>query len=185
MKTNTGNHAERELSILLKTVEDPIIKNFIPEILALCDKFGASGHSGGSTPYAANALSSAIKKLCLQEPICDITGIDEEWNGVGKLGSDEIKYQNNRLGSVFKGSDGICIYLDAIVWKTQTGSCWSGTAKTKDGLIISSKKKIKQFPFKPKTFYIDVIETEVAKDDWEFIVKNDWQLNAVKRYYDF
>jgi hypothetical protein len=80
--TNTQRYAQRELDILVKSasVDDrPIIEEFIPEILALCEKFGKSGQSGGSAPYTATALSHAIKKLCLQESICPITGIEDEW----------------------------------------------------------------------------------------------------------
>lgn len=91
---NTMTHAERELDILVKSATDPnnrpIIEEFIPEILALVRKFSNSGQSGVSAPYTASAISSAVKKLCLQEPICPITGIDEEWIDVGRLGNDDI-----------------------------------------------------------------------------------------------
>ena len=65
--------------------------------------------------------------------------------------------------------------------KTQKGSTWHGT--TKEG--ISSRQFIKSFPFEPKTFVIDVIETEVSKGDWEFEVKDKAQLKKVSEYYDF
>ena len=57
--------AEKELDILIKTTIDAIIRDFIPEILALCEKFGESGQSGGSAPYTAKAISQAVEKLCL------------------------------------------------------------------------------------------------------------------------
>ena len=67
---NTLTHAQRELDILVKSCPDPenrpIIEGFIPEILALVEKFGKSGQSGGSAPYTATAISQAVKKLCLQ-----------------------------------------------------------------------------------------------------------------------
>ena len=104
--SNTKNFAERELDILVKSNTDPenrpIIEAFIPEILALVDKFGNSGQSGGSAPYTASALSSAIKKLCMQEPICPITGIDEEWVDVSELCDGKIVYQNRRCSALFK-----------------------------------------------------------------------------------
>lgn len=191
---NTMTHAERELDILVKSATDPnnrpIIEEFIPEILALVRKFSNSGQSGVSAPYTASAISSAVKKLCLQEPICPITGIDEEWNDVGRLGNDDI-YQNNRLSSVFKqGKGGRAYYLDAIVWQGEDDyDTFTGTING-----VSSRQYIKSFPFEPKTFYIDiirdfnikegddVIETGLGKYTYRFKDKN--QLEEVFKYYD-
>ncbi|MFA5153259.1 MAG: hypothetical protein WC554_11915 [Clostridia bacterium] len=151
--------------------------------MALCEKFGNSGQSGGSAPYTATALSQAIKKLCLQEPICPMTGIDEEWNDVANIGDGSILFQNRRCGPLFKNSDGRAWYLDAVVWKTEDGHTWSGSAIDKNGNKIQSRQFIKKFPFTPKTFYIDVIEKEITKNDWEFYIKDENQLKAVWKYY--
>jgi len=191
---NTLTHAQRELDILVKSCTNPenrpIIEEFIPEILALVEKFGNSGQSGGSAPYVATAISQAVKHLCLQEPICDIMGIDEEWNEC----SDGV-YQNNRLSSVFKeGKDGKPYYLNAVVFKGQNGGCFTGEGVVlKDGGLIGSRQFIKSFPFKPKTFYIDVIETEWADKNgtikkkgggwWTSVVKDEKQLKSVWKYY--
>jgi hypothetical protein len=193
--TNTYQHAERELDILVKTTPDAIISDFIPEILAVCEKFGNSGQSGGSAPFTATALSQAIKKLCLFEPICPITGIDEEWDEC-MMEKDNVRYQNNRLSSIFKtGKEGKPYYIDAVVFKGQSGCCFTGNSVTlKDGSIIRSRQYIKSFPFTPKTFYIDVIETEWADENkteekagggwWTSVVKDEKQLKAVWKYYD-
>lgn len=190
--TNTYRFAERELDILSLSSTNPenlpIIEPFREEILALCEKFGRSGQSGGSAPYTATALAQAIKHLCLQEPISPITGIDQEWMHL----SYENTFQNNRCGAVFKGGNGRAYYLDAIVKKTQKGICYSGAfwLSKEDYLAgnqenrITSRQYIKSFPFEPKTFYIDVIEEEVAKDDWEMYLKNPKQLEKVWKYYD-
>lgn len=205
MTTNTARFAQRELSILSKLATDPedrpLIEPFIPEILALCERFGNSGQSGGSAPYTAGALSQAIKKLLLQEPICPIAGIDEEWVDVAHLGDGSgIMFQNARCSGLFKNSKDVpAWYLDAIVWKTQTGNTWSGTAFMPNERIVGetgqehfmpslkkvgSRQYVKSFPFTPKTFYVDVIEKEVKKDDWEFYIKNQHQLDVVFKYYD-
>lgn len=187
--TNTAKYAVQELDILVKTVKDPIIKDFIPEIIALAEKFGKSGQSGGSAPFTAVALSQAIKAVCLNKPICDITGIDDEWVNVSQYAekSKKVWYQNKRCGAIFKdGKKGKPYYLDAVVIKTQSGqnlTCNSG-AQCKDGSKIYSRQYIKKFPFKPKTFYIDVVEKEIKKDDWEYFVKNENQLKQVFKYYD-
>ena len=83
--------------------------------------------------------------------------------------------------------------MDAIVKKVvQTGQCFSGAFwLSKEDYLAGDKTKkigcahyVKSFPFTPKTFYIDVIEEEVAKDDWEMYVKDVKQLNKVWKYYD-
>lgn len=184
-KSNTMTYAERELDILVKSSghdpdDRPIIEEFIPEILALTDKFGKSGQSGGSAPYTAAALSQAIKKLCLQQPICDITGIDEEWVDVRQYGDGDknTEYQNNRCYALFKNSEGKCWYIDAIVWEDKeddysfTGTVegyWSGQA-------------IKSFPFKPKTFYVDVVKENLPSDWTEEPFYQDKNLNSVEKY---
>jgi len=187
--------AEMELDILTKSNTDPdnrpIIEQFIPEIIALCDKFGKSGQSGGSAPFTARALSSAIEKLCLQEPICPITGIDEEWIDITEINSGEPMWQNKRCSALFKDENGEVMYVDAIVKRTQNDSSWSGSfwlnkkdylSGNKD-LMISNAQYVKEFPFTPKTFYIDVIEEEVAPDDWEMYLKDKSQLDEVFKYY--
>jgi len=194
--SKTKSFAERELEILVNSNTDPdnrpIIEEFIPEILALCDKFGKSGQSGGSAPYTANALSQAIKKLCLQEPIAPITGEDDEWNDVSSYCNGELMYQNKRCSAIFKdGKDGDAYYIDAIIKRTPNGTTWHGSfwkskadyLKGNKDLMINPRGYIKSFPFTPKTFYIDVLEEEVAKDDWETWLKNPSDLDVVWEYY--
>lgn len=189
--SNTKKFAERELEILSKAAVDPnnrpIIEQFIPEIIALCDKFGLSGQSGGSAPYTASALSQAIEKLCLQKPIGPITGIDDEWVDVSSYGDgrgkNDIKYQNSRCSALFKSVNGRVWYLDAINWKDEKGACWSGVATLPSGEKIHTKQFIKSFPFEPKTFYVDIISKEVKKDDWEFYIKDEQQLEEVFNHY--
>ena len=193
--SNTKKFAETELDIIVKSKTDPenrpLVEPFIPEILALIEKFGNSGQSGGSAPFVAKALSSTIEKLCLQEPICPITGIDEEWNDVSGFGDGKQMWQNKRCSALFKYENGDVYYADAIIKKTQGGSCWSGSfwLNKKDyltgnrDLMIRSSQQIRGFPFVPKTFYIDVIEEEVAPDDWEMYLKDPSQLEEVFKYY--
>lgn len=189
---NRLTFAEIELDILVKSLPDPdnrpVIEPFIPEILALVKKFGESGQSGGSAPFVARAISDSLKKLMLHQPIMPLTGIDDEWVDVrehaGNNPVDPMKWQNKRLSSVFKEAEGDAYYLDAMIWKNQNGSTWSGAAILKDDIILLSRAYIKSFPFTPKTFIVDVIETEIAKDDWEFTVKDAGQLDEVFEYYN-
>src|ERR1035437_4407950 len=157
--SNTLKFAQKELEILVKSNTDPdnrpIIEKFIPEILALVDKFGHSGQSGGSAPYVASAISKAIQKLCLYDPICPITGIDDEWGDVTDMCDGDIMFQNSRCSALFKhGRKKLPYYLDAIVWQDSISenNRWSGSAVLPSGERIFSRQFIRAFPFEPKTF---------------------------------
>lgn len=201
--TNTQSFAKQELDILAATVPDAIVTPFANEILALCEAFGKSGQSGGSAPMTANAISQAVKHLMLQEPICPVTGIDEEWVNVREVSEeDEMMYQNKRCSALFKSKSGKCWYIDAIVWKgeeeydTFTGRVY---IDDKNFELIGSSQYVK-LPFKPKTFYIDVVRVPISKEEAEqrkmhfienekddcyyTILKDPKQLDKVFKYYD-
>jgi hypothetical protein len=144
-------------------------------VLELVTTFAKQGHSGGSAPIVVSLFS----KLASFEPLGPITGAEAEWVEV-----DGGVFQNARCGSVFKaGKDGKPYYLDAIIWRTQTGNTYSGSAQLIDGTIILCRQYVR-FPFTPKSFYVDVIEEEIKKDDWKFTVKDGSQLGEVFGYYD-
>jgi hypothetical protein len=184
-KSYGETYAENEFNLLLKEYSDPddepLIKEFIPEILNLVKKFSKSGQSGGSAPYVANSIASTVKELCLHKPLLPIKGSDDEW---GHLVGGLDLIQNKRLTSLFKYPNGDVSYVDAIVWKTQNGTTWTGSCTLKDGREIRSSAYVKRFPFIPKTFVIDVIEYEIAKDDWNFEIEDEKQLEEVFEYYN-
>lgn len=200
--TNTQKFAKRELDILAATVPDAIVIPFKEEILALCEAFGNSGQSGGSAPYAASAIAKAIKKLLLQEPICDVTGHESEWKDMTEW-FYEATYQNKRCSALFRiGIDGRAYYLNAIVWKgtedydTFTGRVYLDNINFYE---ISSHQYVR-FPFKPKTFYIDVIRVMITEEEakrqkihyskekkgscYYTLVKDTTQLQKVFKYYE-
>ncbi len=189
--TNTQSHAQVELDILSKSVPDALILEFREEILALCDKFGKSGQSGGSAPYVAGALSSAVKKLCMFQTIAPLTGEDSEWGDITQENGGEMFYQNKRNSAVFKDKNGAW-YLDAIVWCADTpgesGNNWDNFSGTVQG--IKSRAYIKEFPFEPKTFRINVTR-EVLPDDWteepfyqdkDYYITSEFEETGVKRW---
>jgi hypothetical protein len=176
---STVEHAKREFLALGYTPldqeqEDDPNKWMQENVLELLEAFSKQGHSGSSAPYCINMF----KKLASFEPLSPISCKDFEWTEV----SDNT-FQNKRLSSVFKnGVDGNPYYLYAITWRNQHGQTYTGSAFDKLGKSIKSSQSIK-IPFTPKTFYVDVIEKEVAKDDWEFYIKDESQLSAVFEYY--
>jgi hypothetical protein len=197
------NFAKQELDILAATTPDAIIIPFAKEILELCESFGKSGQSGASAPYVAYAISETVRKLMLFEPISDITGDENEWHGISETDNGSIIFQNIRCGALFKdGVDSKPYYLHAIVWKgvededTFTGSVYYDDINFE---LISSKQLVK-FPFKPKTFYIDVVRVPITKEEAEIrnlyytesisgecyytILKDPKQLDEVFKYYE-
>lgn len=184
-RSNTYLHAKRELTILSASCKDPenrpVIEDFTNELLELCDRFGKSGQSGGSAPFTATSLAHAIKKLCLQEPICPITGVDEEWTDIAEINGGVTMYQNNRCSAIFRDNTGD-YYIDAVVFKDQFGSTFTcGGNGNVEG--VTSRQYIKEYPFTPKTFYIDVFSTEVKPGWWEHTLVKPKQTLTVKRYY--
>lgn len=174
-------HAERELKLAGLYDKDSDYGGLIAEaIMELMEVFAKQGHSGGSAPIVANLF----KKLALYENLTPLTGNDDEWSDISEMQGGKKGWQNNRVLSVFKNEDGKVYYLDAIIWKTQNGGTYTGNAKFGEN-EIKSRQFIKEFPFTPKDFVIDVWEKEVAKDDWEFIVKDTDKLLEVAKYYDF
>jgi hypothetical protein len=159
--SNTWSHAKTELDILVKSFKEksdsPLVEPFIPEMLALIDKFGKSGQSGGSAPYVGAAICNTLKVLMQHKPICPITGMDEEWVDVSEYNDGKPLFQNKRCSAIFKGGkNGRAYYLDAIVWQAEKDNTFTGMAIDEENKKVYSRQFIK-FPFEPKTFYVHVI----------------------------
>ena len=195
--TNTQEHAKRELDILSSTIKEPILKPFTKEILALCEAVGKSGQSGGSMPYTAGSIGEALKKLLMFETLAPLTGEDSEWNEVdgGGGGGGEMTHQNSRDSRVFKGEDNKAYFIDAIIFDGDLGGRFSGgDIELSNGDTVGSVQYIKEFPFTPKTFYIDVIDrrwkTKEEKEEspdgdwWTHTITDEKQLDEVFEYYN-
>jgi hypothetical protein len=194
--TTSTNYAKKELDILKQISPDAIVLEYEKEILSLYKAFNKSGQSGASAPYTATIISNTLKKLLLHTPISDITGNDDEWLEI----SDNL-YQNVRCAALFKQNDKYN-YIDAIVWKNEDNLSFTGRVyiDDKDFKLISSSLYVKSFPFTPKTFYIDVIDIKIEKQEAESknihyyedingdchytIVKNPDNLKEVFQYYN-
>jgi hypothetical protein len=165
--------AKTEFDILNKLYPDPdngpLLAPYMPEILALVEKFAKQGHSGGSAGIVGPAIASAIKKLLAYSPIAPLTGEAHEWNNA----IDEDVWQNNRCPAVFKTLEHPPYYLDAIIWEEEDGVGINGRAyytlkefdmtssgiKERPGRKVqySSGQTIKGFPFEPKTFHVKCV----------------------------
>jgi len=185
-----NQHAKLELELAGFFDKDSDYGGSIAEdVMELLDVFSKQGHSGMSAP----AVAGLFHKLATFQSIMPITGKDEEWGDVKDGVDGQHWYQNKRCSALFKDrKDGTPYYIDALIKRDQNGTCWSGMAwlseedyKTGDrSKMVGKKGYVKSFPFTPKTFYIDVKDVEVAKDDWESFVIDPSQLDDVWKYYD-
>lgn len=173
---NLTEHAKKELQLAGLFDKDSDYDGALGHaVMELIEVFSKQGHSG----FSAGRVISLFKKVANYECLMPLTGNDDEWNDVSRYGGSSL-FQNNRVSSVFKRKDNRAYYLNGIVWTNQKGQSFTGTV---DG--ISSSQYINKFPFTPKTFCVDVIDTEIAKDDWESHIKDIEQLKPVKEYYAF
>jgi len=173
--TNSKSHAKRELELLEKTTPDAIVTPFKNEILALCEAFGKSGQSGGSASFTATAISQAVEKLMMFETLAPLTGEDSEWVDMSEYNDGESMFQNNRDSRVFKnGKDGQAYFIEAIVFDGDIGGRFTGNGSvTHNGENIGSSQYIKEFPFIPKTFYVDVIDHRWADKEEKTAIENN------------
>jgi hypothetical protein len=181
--SNLKSHAELELEMAGLLSPDSVYDGMLGKsVLELLEVFANQGHSGTS----ASMTSDLFNKLSRYEPLGALTGKDEEWGFLDY--GDTTLYQNKRDSGVFKHNDGTVTYNSAIIKRCPNGTCWSGplylTREDAINNINLIKVKVKGFPFTPKTFYIDVIEEEIEKDDWIMWVKDPKQLDEVFEYYD-
>lgn len=138
-KTNLILHAENELKVLgydLNEKEEGPNKWIVENIMELLEVFSKQGHSGFSAPYCIKLFS----KLANFEPICPLTGKDDEW-----VEYSNGKFQNKRCSHVFK-ENGIAYDIEGKIFRQSNGCCYQNN---------NSNVNI-TFPYTPKTEYVDV-----------------------------
>ncbi len=130
------------------------------------------------------------------ETLAPLTGSDEEWTDITDFNDGKPMFQNNRDSRVFKDEKNEQGYfIEAIVFDGDIGGRFTGNGSvTCNGENIGSTQLIKAFPFTPKTFYINVIDTrykdkeekqpDINGDWWTHVVKDEAQLKEVFEYYD-
>lgn len=139
---NLEQHALRELRAIgyvpLDLPQENGPNKWIQDnVLELIRVFGKQGHSGMSASYCI----SIFEKLARFEPLCPLTGADDEWNNVA-----EDMWQNNRCSHVFKGADGRAYDIDARIFREPDGCCFTNY----DSRVYIT------FPYTPAREYVDV-----------------------------
>jgi hypothetical protein len=193
---------KEEFATLRKTVPDAVILPFEEEIIALSAKFIEEADSGGAAPYYIGAITNALRSLFNYKPITPITGEPDEWVHVAMAGHKEL-YQNRRLSGLFKeGVEGKAHYNDGITYKevVRNGEVpeypmyWgSGSVLSASGEKIYPKCWVKEYPFRPKEFYVEIESWEVDPNTgekaigtgyWESQVRDMNQFKEIEAYYD-
>lgn len=148
-ENNYITHFNRELEVMRATVPEDdslIIEPYVRSIIEVCKDFHKELHSSGSSPVATTVLTETLRAVLGLKILSPLLGEDKEWNDL-----EEGLFQNVRDSAVFK--DGVqATYLNAIVWKGE--EAWDTFTGVVEG--IGSRQGIKEFPFMPRTFYIDV-----------------------------
>lgn len=146
--TDPKNYAINELTrIGMYGSGDEMNDAMCEHILKMVNVFAEEGHSGFSANYAINIL----QKLLRFEPLSPLTGEDDEWQLCEY--SDRETYQNKRLGRVFKeGKDGQAYDIRGKVFVEPNGASYT----SRDSRVYID------FPYTPKTEYVNVEKTEYA-----------------------
>lgn len=171
--SNLLNFAKQELELAGYTddQEDGPNKWMKDNVLQLIETFSEQGHSGSSAPFCIGLF----KQLANYEPINPVKGTQDEWLEIG----DGV-FQNKREGALFheNKTGNRPYYLDAIVWREPNGVGYCGTVEG-----ITSRQFVK-FPFRPKTFYVNVVEITREDGTKENIIPNKSELKEVIEYYE-
>ena len=141
-------HAIRELTALgykMNETEEGPNKWIVENLLELLEVLSAQGHSGHSAPYVVNMF----KKLALFEPLCPLTGDDNEWAEVS-----EGVWQNKRCSHVFKEADGRAYDIDGRIFREPNGACFTNR----------NSRVYVTFPYTPTRVYLDVDATSKPSD---------------------
>ena len=169
--------AIEEFEYLAKETPDAVVLELKDHIIAMVEAVAEMGNSGGSHGFVVSAINETLRRVLSFKPLTDLTGADEEWIQVAEDTGGAI-YQNRRAFGVFK-QGATAWYTDAVVFKGRNGAfTGNNSVFTLANQMLPSKLVIKQFPFKPKTFYIDVMEGKQHS-----VVKDSKQLEEVWKVY--
>jgi hypothetical protein len=141
-------HAKREFKLmgyipLEEEQEDGPNKWMQENILELLRVFYGQGHSGFSAPYCIDLFA----KLALFKPILPLEGTDDEWEPCAGFDGNP-SWQNIRYPQVFRDLDGRAYDSKGRVFREPDGCCYTN----------SNSRIYIDFPYTPKTEYVDVSE---------------------------
>lgn len=158
-------HAERELDIagIVESDDDPINAKgnswMRRHILSMVREFESAEHSHGSAQAAIEILSV----LLTMRPLTPLNGTEDEWEDLGSMFADGLKYRNKRCSRVRKMSDGRVVDTEGkVFWEwvyNHNNEKYQSYYTNKDSWVDVT------FPYLPSTEYIekDSYENKLAK----------------------
>lgn len=131
-------YAERELRLAGAFDADSHYGGMLgPAVLRMVKAMDEEGHSGRSAGLAL----SLFQRVASYEPLCPLTGADDEWQEV-----QNGCWQNVRCSRVFKDADGRAYDIDGRIFRWPDGGC---TTRRESKVYI-------EFPYTPKSEYVNV-----------------------------
>ena len=139
-ESNLMFHARQELKAAGLFDKDSDYEGMAGDaVLELVKVFERQGHSG----FSAGMVRNIFNKVAAYEPLCPLTGADEEWSEYR-----DGCYQNKRCSHVFKDEDGRAYDIDGRIFREPNGSCYTNR----------ESRVYVTFPYTPKREYVDVPE---------------------------
>jgi len=124
-------------------------KNMKESIFKLVKKFNEMGHSGSSQSFFAARIVNLVKNTLNGKALSPFLNEDDfKFQEI-----NDLLFQSTVQSDIFKDEKGI-FFTNAIVWVGEDGSF------TGDRNGIRSSQYLKEYPFVPKTFYVDVKDLE-------------------------
>lgn len=134
--SNLVRHAEVELAAAGLVGPDAQYEGMVAEaVLELVRVFAKHGHSG----YSASIVRKVFAKVAGFEPLCPLTGADDEWCEVG-----DGLFQNKRCSHVFK-ENGIAYDSEGRIFRDPDGTTW----QNRDSRVAVT------FPYTPSAEIVD------------------------------
>ena len=176
---NYDSYVNREFEILKQRYPDSPILKYKDTITQLLYSYINDNEYDLGSLYNNYMVLDTLERLYNFHPITELIEDDiiSEHNWILNDINDTY-YQHIRLPALRKELDGSIKYTSAIIFNSDVCSFLSNSVKIVEyDRYISSAQEIK-LPFRPKSFYVDVIEF-----NGETVVKNISQLNDVFNYY--
>lgn len=168
-------HAENEIKVL-KNGKCSVVVEFEDELINIFKKFKNSSYSNDidKTMYAIETINNTINKLFLYENLGKLHGTDDEWEEIDlEVDSNKLKlFKNKRNINVSKLGDdnNKAMYDNAVKFRTIVGDSKYTLQNLYYADGLNSSLFIKEFPFIPKTFYVDVEKyyTNNLTDEYDY-----------------
>lgn len=142
-KSNLIFHAEQELRAAGMFDEDSDYDGMAAHaVMELIQVFSRQGHSG----FSANLVRGLFNKVAAYEPLCPLTGADDEW-----VECSTGMFQNKRCSHVFK-ENGQAYDIDGRIFREPSGSCYTNRESRVNVTFPYSEARVRGRGVTPNTW---------------------------------